>query len=186
MTKLSKLKEHSLFPFLDFEENDESFLLLELFWTSVTYEALGEEVSQDCIPIMDADRDGNPILFFWNTTAKRAIRVILFDVTDGLEDMVEGRNYIFTPVYAYAADCMTSYTSSDFEEIDMLSISFDMKYHEYITYVVKAIRDFIFGKMKTDIDAHVEKIYDGISADSLDEMNKKYTHFVQSNALHQQ
>ena len=55
--KISELKTHPLFPFMDFRENDESFLLLKSFWTTVAKDALGEELASKYVPIQDCDRD---------------------------------------------------------------------------------------------------------------------------------
>ena len=84
MMKVFDYKKHPLFPFADFRTNDASFLLLELFWTQVAREALGEELSQQCRPLQKCERDDGPEPFynplmidFWIPEMRRGVKVVL-------------------------------------------------------------------------------------------------------------
>ena len=171
MMKLPEIKKHPLFPFKDFKTNDASFLMLELFWTAIAYEALGDELSQQCQPIMSADREGNPILFFWLPNAERAVRVILFDVIDDVDEPIKGEKYIYTPLMMYISDCMTDYTSSEGCEIDLLSISFDMNYPKYESFIINAIRAYLISKVENKkMEEEMEKMIEKIGKSSHEEM----------------
>jgi hypothetical protein len=81
---ISDYKKHPLFPFSDFRENDASFLLLELFWTQLVKETIGEELSQKCVPLQDFERDNgpepfhNPVMIdFWMPSLNRGARISL-------------------------------------------------------------------------------------------------------------
>ena len=175
---LSEIKQHPLFPFKDFKTNDTAFLMLELFWTAIAYEALGEKLSQQCQPIMSANRDGNSILFFWLPKANRAIKVILFDIVDDMDETIDGEEYLYSPLYMYIGNCMTSYTSSDGYEIDKLVIDFDMNYLKYEGFIIDAIRAYLIHTIENEkMDENIEKLHSTIGHKSTKEMMIFYKNY---------
>lgn len=152
--KLENIKQHSLYPFLDFRTNDESFSLLQQFWAAVVKEALGETLAKTCIPIMDADReDGNPILFFWLPQAKRAIQVLIHENQDNVP-LAKKDNHdavdVYLPLVSFFGTCSTSYSQANPETIDKIMINYDMQYDEYLDLVIHHIHTYLCEMVSED------------------------------------
>jgi len=82
--KLKDFKNHPLFPFSDFRENDAAFQLLIDFWQQLVKESLGEELFPKCETLQNYERDNgpepfyNPVMFdFWVPALNRGARITL-------------------------------------------------------------------------------------------------------------
>jgi hypothetical protein len=71
---LDEIKSHPKYPFDDIED-DEVFLMLELFWAQWFRETLGPK-AHDWLTSCAAERDGNPILYVSNENISRAFVLI--------------------------------------------------------------------------------------------------------------
>lgn len=81
--RLEEIRLHPYFPFHDFESNDLSFLLVELYWAELIRMILsgldGRSYAANWLPAVPADRlDGNPILQIVDRTLSppRQVRII--------------------------------------------------------------------------------------------------------------
>ncbi|MCF0043635.1 hypothetical protein [Dyadobacter fanqingshengii] len=72
---LAQIKAHPNFPFSDFEDDDRSFLMLELYWAQLFYEAIKEN-RQDWACLTKAEMDGNPIFTATSLLLKRQLTII--------------------------------------------------------------------------------------------------------------
>jgi hypothetical protein len=72
---LSQIKAHPNFPFDDFETNSLSFLMLELYWSQLFSELIGES-KKGWQPSLKAELDGNPIFCATSLILKRQLTVI--------------------------------------------------------------------------------------------------------------
>jgi hypothetical protein len=80
---LNQIKQHPYYPFRDFDGNDLSFLLLELYWAELLRWTLRAAPGAQATvslpkPICPAERDGNPILHVVDRSLPlpRTLRVI--------------------------------------------------------------------------------------------------------------
>jgi hypothetical protein len=73
---LDDIRRHPKFPFDAWQEDDVSFLMLELYWAELVRVILGDEMV-NYAPLWDTERDGNPILAITNQTARRGLRLIM-------------------------------------------------------------------------------------------------------------
>lgn len=147
---LDEIKQHPSYPFLDFATNDASFLLLELFWTQVAREALGEDLSASAVPLMQAQQeDGNPILFFRLPDLEgglgRAARVILKTneaEQPALSDATRPNKFdYYRPVDFLADSSPARFDVYSEQRIDALLINYDMAF-DAIAAVTDMLRAF--------------------------------------------
>lgn len=148
--QLKDFAAHPLYPFTDFATNEASFLMCELLWTAIAREALAGAPDMQIVPLMEAQPDGNPILFFRTENAPqgdRAIRVLLIDNPDGLPVPVPGQTVALPyhrPLDIWADHAARNYTAYDPKsQIDAALIYFDMAHPELIPTVIAAIQQFL-------------------------------------------
>ena len=72
---LAQIKSHPSFPFTDFESNPLAFLMLELYWSQLFAELMGD-YGKNWSSTIEAEMDGNPIFCATSLSLKREIRVI--------------------------------------------------------------------------------------------------------------
>ena len=153
--KISEFKTHPLFPFMDFRENDASFLLLELFWTVVAKDALGEELTSKCVPLQDCERDierfYNPVMLdFWIPEMRRGARVTLMENPDNRPYMADAvGDERFTAYLPFSFHNNVRSVSSPDDEIDQILIHADMS-PEAIDCVSNGIKLFLVDKISKD------------------------------------
>lgn len=146
--KLSEIKKHPLFPFADFRKNDASFLMLELFWTQVAQEALGEALSEKCVPLQDCERDVeeeyNPVVLdFWIPEIRRGARVILRENYDNQPYMHDAKgDEKFTAYFPFCFHHSFRGVSSPDDEIEQILIHADMS-PVAIKTVQEKLQDFL-------------------------------------------
>jgi hypothetical protein len=110
MMKLVDIEKHPLYPFSDFRTNDASFLMLELYWTSVAQEALGDELSTQVVPTLLADQDKERtgempnMLGFWIPNLNKGARIMLAENLENLPQPHEAENRFeaFHPIWVWA------------------------------------------------------------------------------------
>jgi hypothetical protein len=73
---LAEIRLHPDFPFANWQTDDLSFLMSELYWSCLAEETIGEEASY-WKPEFDSERDGNPILTIVNRSSLRGLRVVM-------------------------------------------------------------------------------------------------------------
>lgn len=162
---LDQIKKHPLYPFLQYQTDDAAFLMLELFWTQLAKEAIGEDLAETAIPLMEAQQsDGNPILFFRLPEPARAVRVVLQSNQDGLplaSELAEGAPPVCYRSVAFFPDqAPLSFDTYPPEKIDALLVFCDMENDAALSCVMGMIRDFLVdGLGVDDIETRSEVYY---------------------------
>lgn len=119
---LDQIKAHIDFPFADWETNDLSFLLSELYWAEIVSDVLGGVV-ENWQPIYETDRDGNPILTLTNLEFRRGLRIIqhINDDEKPLYPQANGPE-AFYPFYVFRNIAKVTEEEMEIEELVLLAI----------------------------------------------------------------
>ncbi len=152
---LEEYRKHPLFPFSDFRTNDASFLLLELFWTQVAREALGDELSSKVEPLMACERDNgdepfyNPIMLdFWIPKIRRGAKIELRENYENdvlIEDSSGDQR--FTAYFSFSAYLQKRGITGPDDEIDQIVFSSDLT-NNAIKSVQNGLRAFLVSRIK--------------------------------------
>lgn len=133
---LDDIRRHPKFPFDAWQEDDVSFLMLELYWAELVRVVLGDEMVKYA-PLWDTERDGNPILAITNQSARRGLRLIAIANEDN------------KPLYPNKSGPDAFYGLQPFMNVGRLPdgetpvdelvmvVSLDDRYTSYFEYLVK-------------------------------------------------
>lgn len=160
-------KKHPLFPFADFRTNDASFLLLELFWTQVAREALGEELSQQCVSLQACERDDgeepfyDPLMIdFWIPDMRRGAKVTLNENYESLPhctpEMKGDQRFKCYGSYLFYGQ-YRGVTGPD-DEIEQIVFASDLT-DDAITFVQQGLRQFFIEKISLEEIDRQQKEY---------------------------
>ncbi|PKR51951.1 hypothetical protein [Thalassospira marina] len=155
--KLPDFKNHPLFPFSDFRENDASFQLLIDFWQQLVKESLGDELFPECETLQDYERDNgpepfhNPVMFdFWVPSLNRGARITLtenFDNSPLLVDAKEDERFsAYDPFVFYMSFRRLPDDSKDIEQIVLCSDMSDSS----LEATQEKLRDFLIDQVSVD------------------------------------
>jgi hypothetical protein len=133
---LAEIRQHPKFPFEAWQEDDVSFLMLELYWAELVREILGDKM-QNYTPLWDTQRDGNPILTITNQTTLRGLRLVMIANEDN------------KPLYPEKTGTEAFYGLQPFTNIGRLPdgetqvyelvmlVSIDERFLDYFAYLVR-------------------------------------------------
>lgn len=156
--KLEEYKNNPLFPFSDFRTDDASFLMLELFWTQLVREALGEKLAEKCVPLQDCDRDNGEDLFydpvmidFWIPEMRRGARVSLIENHKNLPIFTKDTKGIdrFNSYHGFTAYWQDRGITGPDDEIEQIVFRSDLSEHA-LKNVSVGLQAFFLKKIPCD------------------------------------
>lgn len=133
---LDDIRRHPNFPFDAWQQEDVSFLMLELFWAERVRLILGDEMA-NYVPLFDTERDGNPILTLTNQVARRGLRlVVLENEEDKPPYPKKSGPEAFYSLYAYMNIGRLSEDDTPVDELVML-VRVDDRYNSYFEALLR-------------------------------------------------
>lgn len=129
---LDEIIAHEPFPFADLRDDDASFLMIELHWTSLAREAVGKPFAGERMPLQAARRDDGPepfrdpvVLDFWHPELRRGARIALLEADEDLPYRrdVPDRTDCKVPAVVY---CQRRGVTGPDDEIDRIVFRADM------------------------------------------------------------
>lgn len=181
--EIEEYKNNPLFPFVDFRNNDASFMMLELFWTDLVRETLGEELSQKCVPLQDIERDNgeeyfhDPVMIdFWIPEMRRGVRVSLLENYENLPNFTndtkgDGR---FNSYHGFTAYWQKRGITGPDDKIEQVVFRSDMSDHA-LNLVQIGLQKFLLKKLsREEFEKWVDDYHHALGHPSQEEWDDYY------------
>ena len=155
--KLTDFKNHPLFPFSDFRENDAAFQLLIDFWQQLVKESLGEELFPKCVPLQDYERDNgpepfyNPVMFdFWVPSLNRGVRITLTENFNNFPLLADAKgDKRFSAYYPFVSYVNYRRLPDNSKDIEQIVLCSDMS-NSSLEATQGKLREFLVDQISVD------------------------------------